>query len=346
MLPLKPMTRKKEKRILITGAAGMIGSALAWRLNREGHDNLILCDRLGEDAKWRNLASLRFHEYLDADELAEALRNGSGVLDGVSQVLHMGACSSTTERDAGYLMRNNFAYTRELAAWALERGARFVYASSAATYGDGSAGMADGDAGLDALRPLNAYGYSKHLFDLWALREGLLKRMVGLKYFNVFGPNEHHKGEMRSVVHKAHEEIRRSGRVSLFKSHHPDYLDGCQMRDFLYVKDAVDMTLHLARSPMAGGLYNLGSGQARTWRDLVTPIFHALGRPVEIDYIDMPEHLRGKYQYFTEADISRLRASGYERELTPLAAAVTDYVSNYLETGRHLGDEPENRSVR
>jgi len=332
------MTTKKDKRILITGAAGMIGSALAWRLNRMGHENLVLCDRLGTDEKWRNLAPLRFADYLDADDLMRRLADRAAALDEFSLVLHMGACSATTERDAGYLMRNNFEFTKVLARWSLEHGARFVYASSAATYGDGSAGMADGDAPLDPLRPLNAYGYSKHLFDCWARREGMLRRMIGLKFFNVFGPNEDHKGDMRSVVHKAHRQIRETGRVALFKSHHPDYLDGCQMRDFLYVKDCVAMTLHLAHEPMASGLYNLGSGRAQTWVDLVTPIFKALGLPVQIDFVEMPEALRGKYQYFTQADVGRLRQSGYRTETTPLAAAVRDYVLNYLEPGRHLGD--------
>jgi len=325
--------------MLVTGGAGFIGSALVWKLNESGQDDILICDRLGTDEKWRNLMPLRFVDYIDADDLFDRLAAGGKELGEIGLVLHMGACSATTERDAGFLMRNNFQFTQALCRWCLGHGARFVYASSAATYGDGSAGMSDApDADLMKLRPLNMYGYSKHLFDCWARREGLLNRMVGLKFFNVFGPNEDHKGDMRSVVHKAFHQIRETGKVQLFKSYHPDYPDGGQKRDFLYVKDCVDMALQLARQPMAGGLFNVGSGQAHTWVELVTPIFHAMQRPVEIEFIDMPEALRGKYQYFTKAEIRRLRAVGYDSEPTLLSEAVTDYVTNYLLPGKHLGD--------
>lgn len=332
------MSPKTNKRILVTGGAGFIGSALIWKLNALGYENILVCDRLGSDEKWRNLVPLKFAEYIDADDLLPRLEAGDALGHDTTTVLHMGACSATTERDAGFLMRNNFDFTRRLCRWSLKAGARFVYASSAATYGDGSQGMADTLDDLHVLRPLNMYGYSKHLFDCWAKREGLLSRIVGLKFFNVFGPNEDHKGDMRSVVHKATAQIRQTGKVQLFKSHHPDYADGCQMRDFLYVKDCVEMTLHLAQRPLAGGLFNLGSGQARTWVDLVTPIFHALGLPVEIEFVEMPEALRGKYQYFTQADITRLREAGFRQELTPLADAVDDYVRQYLVADRRLGD--------
>jgi len=333
---------KKSKRVLVTGAAGFIGSALVWQLNREGIENIILADRLGCDEKWRNLVPLRFEDYLDADELLENLGRAGHGLDDIGLVLHMGACSATTEKDAGFLMENNVHYTRTLCRWALEKGARFVYASSAATYGDGANGMSDAPAApLEKLRPLNAYGYSKHLFDCWARREGISNRIVGLKFFNVFGPNENHKGDMRSVVHKAFAQIRDTGHVELFRSYHPDYPDGGQMRDFLYVKDCVRMTLHLARQPLAGGLFNLGSGKAQTWTDLVTPIFEALGKDVDIRFVDMPEILRGRYQYFTEADIKRLRAVGYAAPLTPLDEAVHDTVSHYLADDKRLGDEAE-----
>lgn len=332
------MSLKTHKRILVTGGAGFIGSALIWKLNTLGFENILVCDRLGSDEKWRNLVPLKFADYIDADELLPRLESGEAIGEETTVVLHMGACSATTERDAGFLMRNNFDFTRRLCQWSLKVGARFVYASSAATYGDGAMGMADTLDDLHVLRPLNMYGYSKHLFDCWAKREGVLSRIVGLKFFNVFGPNEDHKGDMRSVVHKATAQIQQTGKVQLFKSHHPDYADGCQMRDFLYVKDCVEMTLHLAQRPLAGGLFNLGSGQARSWVDLVTPIFHALGLPVEIEFVEMPETLRGKYQYFTQADITRLREAGYKQDLTPLADAVDDYVRHYLVPDRRLGD--------
>jgi ADP-L-glycero-D-manno-heptose 6-epimerase len=325
------------KRVLVTGGAGFIGSALVWALNRYGVERIVIADRLGTDEKWRNLVPLRFEDYVDADSLFDQLNDGRhGAFD---LLLHMGACSATTELDAGYLMRNNFDYTRRLAHWARNHATRFVYASSAATYGDGAAGMSDGDESTDALsmlRPLNAYGYSKHAFDQYAARAGLLSQIVGLKYFNVFGPNESHKGDMRSLVNKAYGQIERAGRVQLFRSHRPEYADGEQMRDFLYVKDAVAMTLHLAMTPSAHGLYNIGSGMASTWLSLVDAIFGALARERAVDFVDMPEAIRAKYQYFTEASIRKLRHAGYTAPITPLADAVHDYVVNYLATDRRL----------
>ncbi len=325
--------------ILVTGAAGMIGSALVWALNRRGCERIILTDRLGTDDRWRNLAPLRFLDYLHADQLWDAL--DSPALSEVRLVLHLGACSATTERDADWLMENNFRYTKRLAEWAMAGGRRFLYASSAATYGDGSAGMDDRHDHLHTLRPLNAYGYSKHIFDQYAANHGWLDLITGLKYFNVFGPNEDHKGDMRSVVHKAYGQIRATGAVSLFRSHHPDYRDGEQRRDFLYVKDAAEMTLHLASRQDATGLFNLGSGQAQTWLDLVHPIFAALDLPPKIDFVDMPEQLRGKYQYHTCANIGRLLATGYDGGIRPLADAVHDDVTHYLIPDRRLGDHPE-----
>lgn len=326
-------------RILVTGGAGFIGSALVWELNRRGHSDILVCDKLGSDEKWKNLVPLKFADYIDGDDLLARLQRSPAGLGRLGTVLHLGACSATTERDAGYLMRNNFEFTKTLCQWSVARGCRFVYASSAATYGDGTQGMDDKEGDLGRLRPLNMYGYSKHLFDQHAQRAGLLGRIVGLKYFNVFGPNEDHKGDMRSVVHKAFGQIQEAGRVQLFKSHHPDFRDGEQMRDFLYVKDAVKMTLHLAEARAACGLFNLGSGKAHTWVQLVNAIFAALGRQPQIDFIEMPAHLRSKYQNYTCADTSKLRDAGYQAAVTPLAEAVSDYVKNYLVPGRHLGDE-------
>ncbi|HTR42025.1 MAG TPA: ADP-glyceromanno-heptose 6-epimerase [Pseudomonadales bacterium] len=326
-------------RVLVTGGAGFIGSALVWALNRRGCEDIVVCDVLATTEKWRNLTPLRFADYVEADALLPRLQGGA--LGKFDLVLHMGACSSTTERDAGYLIRNNYEFTKDLAAWALAKKVRFVYASSAATYGDGSAGMDDNETKLDTLRPLNMYGYSKHLFDLHAKRDGFLKKMVGLKYFNVFGPNEDHKGDMRSLVHKSFSQVKNEGVIRLFKSYQSDYRHGEQKRDFLYVKDAVAMTLHLAASRKAGGLYNIGSGVARTWIDLANSVFAALGKKPKIEFIEMPETIRDKYQYFTEADILKLSATGYREKITSLESAVADYVKNYLVPDKRLDPSVE-----
>jgi ADP-L-glycero-D-manno-heptose 6-epimerase len=322
-------------RVLVTGGAGFIGSALVWGLNARGNARVVIADRLGTDAKWKNLRALRFEDYVEAPDLLSRLEAGS--LGDFDLVLHMGACSATTEQDASYLVRNNYEFSRDLCLWSMRHGAGFVYASSAATYGDGGAGMDDDPASIENLRPLNMYGYSKLLFDRWARDHGLLSRVAGLRFFNVFGPNEAHKGDMRSVVHKACAQVKMEGQVRLFRSYHPEYRDGEQERDFVYVKDVVDMTLHLA-AQQAVGLFNIGSGQAHTWLDLVRPIFAALQIPERIEFIDMPEVLRGKYQYHTQADVTRLRATGYDEPMTPLASAVTEYVRDYLVADKHLGD--------
>jgi ADP-L-glycero-D-manno-heptose 6-epimerase len=233
-------------------------------------------------------------------------------------------------------MDNNFEYTKQLAQWSADENIRFIYASSAATYGDGSQGFCDDEDKLKMLKPLNPYGYSKQLFDLWAKRNGLLGKIVGLKYFNVFGPNEYHKADMRSFVLKAFEQINTAGKVRLFKSHRPDYKDGEQLRDFLYVKDAVDMTLFFYDNPHIGGLFNIGTGQARSWNDLVKAVFAAMGKKPNIEYIDMPESIRNQYQYFTQADIAKLRSIGYKTTAPPLEDAIKDYVQNYLQKDGYL----------
>ncbi|CAN5264861.1 ADP-glyceromanno-heptose 6-epimerase [soil metagenome] len=332
-----PLTQKGT--ILVTGGAGFIGSALVWALNALGLDHIVISDKLGSDDKLRNLSALRFGDYIDGDELISRVERNRGSLGQVIAVFHLGACSATTEKDAAFLMRNNFEYTKRLCHWALGQRARFIYASSAATYGDGSAGMDDKDEDLFRLRPLNMYGYSKQLFDVYAQRTGILKGLTGLKYFNIFGPNEDHKADMRSLVNKAYDQIVQTGKVQLFKSHRPDFAHGEQQRDFLYVKDAVEMTIHLAQQPLGGGLFNIGSGTPSTWVELSTAIFHALGREPAIEFIDMPEVLRGKYQYYTCADIAKLRATGWIHPATPLAEAVHDYVTNYMVPDRKLGDQ-------
>jgi ADP-L-glycero-D-manno-heptose 6-epimerase len=333
-----------EGKILITGGAGFIGSALIWALNRRGIDDIMVADQLGVDEKWTNLSPLRFDDYLEATKLRQAMEKGSLDRHDIRWVFHLGACSATTELDAGYLMDNNYGYTRDLCEWALHRGARFVYASSAATYGDGVQGMLDDESRLESLRPLNAYGYSKQIFDLHAKKHGYLSRVVGLKYFNVFGPNEGHKGEMRSLVNKAFEQVRDQGTIKLFKSYREAFKDGEQRRDFLYVKDAVEMTLHLATTQSANGLFNLGSGQSRTWVDLANAVFAALAKPARIEFIEMPGSIRDKYQYFTEANIDKLKATGYSGVKYDLEKAVLDYVANYLVPGYRLGDEEKHLS--
>jgi ADP-L-glycero-D-manno-heptose 6-epimerase len=326
-----------NQHVLVTGAAGFIGSALVWALNQRGVEKILVADRVDHPEKQRNIALLRFDGLLDPDELLRGVVERSHRLDQIRTVFHLGACSSTTETDVEYLKRNNYQYTKELAAWALARNARFIYASSAATYGDGAEGMEDGAEHLDRYHPLNAYGCSKHLFDLYARDQGLFDRIVGLKYFNVFGPNEDHKGEMRSLANKAFEEIQKTGCIKLFKSYHRDHKDGEFGRDFLYVKDAVEMTLYFAESETAG-LFNIGSGEIHTWNQLAHAIFAALDVPPKIKYIAMPEELRGRYQYHTQANLRRLHDAGYHRPVTPLNEAVADYVVNYLVPGKHLGD--------
>ena len=321
-------------RVLVTGGAGFIGSALVWALNRRGCDNIVVCDILGTNEKWRNLTPLRFADYVEAGDLLPRLQ--SGALGKFDLILHMGACSATTEKDATYLIKNNFEFTKDLSCWALANKVRFVYASSAATYGEGEAGMEDNETKLDSLRPLNMYGYSKHLFDLHAKRADFLGKIVGLKFFNVFGPNEDHKHDMRSLVHKSFAQVQNEKVIRLFKSYRKDFKDGEQKRDFLYVKDCVAMTLHLAATPKANGLFNIGSGGARSWIDLANSVFAAVNKKPVIKFIEMPEAIRDKYQYFTQANLLRLRGAGYVAPVTPLENAVADYVRNYLVPDKRL----------
>jgi ADP-L-glycero-D-manno-heptose 6-epimerase len=332
------MNGKRTGRTIVTGAAGLIGSALVWELNRHGVDDAIVVDRLGRGEKWRHLVPLRFSEYLEAEEFYPRIAENPGAFGPIAEVYHLGACSATTERDATYLIANNYRTTQDLATWTLGRDARFVYASSAATYGSRETDLRE-DLDPHSLAPLNMYGYSKQLFDLWARREGILNRIVGLKFFNVYGPNEDHKGDMRSLVAKAYEQITAEGSVKLFESYRPGIRDGEQTRDFLYVKDAVAIALHLGRTPTANGLYNVGAGVARSWNDLASAIFTALERPKNIIYIPMPDALRGKYQYRTEATIDKLRASGYTAPFTSLEEGVWEYICRYLVPGVTLGTE-------
>jgi ADP-L-glycero-D-manno-heptose 6-epimerase len=318
---------------IVTGGAGFIGSAMVWKLNQQGIDNIVIVDNLGCSEKWKNLVNRRYYSYVHRDEFLQQVE--ADALPGeIKAIIHLGACSSTTEKDADFLIRNNLNYSKKLCLYAGHKGIRFINASSAATYGSGSAGFDDSPQFLERLKPLNMYGYSKHLFDLWALRRRADRPgpppWVSLKFFNVYGPNEQHKGDMRSLVNKAYHAIKERGWVELFRSTHPDYPDGGQLRDFIYVKDCVDIIWWFVRNPTIGGVFNVGSGQARSWNDLAAAVFAALGRPEQIKYIDMPEVLRNKYQNFTQAEMGRLRAAGYERPLYTLEAGVRDYVVNYL----------------
>ena len=316
--------------IVVTGGAGFIGSAFVWKLNREGIDDIVIVDRLGTSEKWKNLVNLRFIEYIKKDDFLQMIY-ADQVPFKASAVIHMGACSSTTERDADYLWMNNYLYTCRLADWALRNQVRFIYASSAATYGDGTGGFADDDARIPGLRPINMYGYSKQVFDLWVLKQQAEKKMAGIKFFNVFGPNEYHKGDMASVIFKSFNQIRETGRVRLFKSYRKEYGDGEQVRDFVYVKDCVDILWWLLEHVEVNGIFNLGTGKARSWNDLVRAVFAAMGMKPEVEYIDMPPGLSGQYQYFTEAKMDKLRATGCPLAFRSLEDAVRDYIANYLQ---------------
>ncbi len=321
--------------IIVTGGAGFIGSAIIAALNARGTEDILVVDELGNNLKFKNLVNLSFADYIEKDDFLDMVLEGE-FDKGPKTVFHMGACSSTTETDASYLVRNNYEYTKLLAAWASDNDIRFIYASSAATYGDGALGFSDDEKKLEQFRPLNMYGYSKQLFDLWAKRSGLLDKIVGLKYFNVFGPNEYHKADMRSFILKGYEQITDYGKVKLFKSYDDNYADGEYLRDFVYIKDAVDMTLFFMDNPKVSGIYNIGTGKARTWNDMVKAIFTAVGAEVKIDYIDMTEQLQKQYQYYTQADISKIKAAGYSNQMTSLEDAVSDYVKNYLENSNYL----------
>jgi ADP-L-glycero-D-manno-heptose 6-epimerase len=320
--------------ILVTGGAGFIGSNIVAELTAEGRE-VIVCDRLraAVSGKWRNLAKHPIADLLAPEEIFSWLDKNGSALD---MIIHMGAISSTLEPDADRIFSNNFGLSRDLFRWCAANGTRLVYASSAATYGDGELGFDDAQdlESLVALRPLNPYGWSKALFDVFAARQAALGRAppqwTGLKFFNVYGPNEAHKGSMGSVVSQIWPTVAAGDRVRLFRSYRADYGDGGQMRDFVYVRDVAACVAWLVRAPEVSGVFNLGSGRARSFADLARAAFAAAGQPERIDYIDMPEGLCGAYQYFTEARMDRLRAAGWNHPATPLEDGVTEYVRHYL----------------
>jgi ADP-L-glycero-D-manno-heptose 6-epimerase len=321
--------------VLVTGGAGFIGSNIAAGLIEDGRYDVVICDRLRQASagKWRNLAKHPIVDFVAPEQMFDWLRLYG---DALAAVVHMGAVSSTTEPDADLIVQSNFVLSRDLWLWCAEHGKRLIYASSAATYGEGEEGFADDDQpeALAKLRPLNAYGWSKWLFDLHAMRQRAAgsgpPQIVGLKFFNVYGPNEGHKGAMKSVVAQIWPQASQGQTVRLFKSHREGYADGGQLRDFIYVRDVVEVVKWLLASPQVSGVFNLGSGKARSFADLAAATFRAAGQQPSIAYFDMPQSIRDKYQYFTEAQMGRLGAAGYGQPFTSLEDGVGDYVRNFL----------------
>jgi len=322
------MSRKDNKIIVVTGGAGFIGSGVIRHLNDRGFSNIVAVDELGKSEKWKNLVGKNVLDVIEKDHFFSWLE---GKESAIQAFIHLGACSSTVETDASYLLDNNYRFSVKLAEYALRHGHRFIYASSAATYGDGALGFNDHHEAIDKLHPLNMYGFSKHLFDLWLKKRDLLNQVVGLKYFNVFGPNEAHKGRMASAITHILPTAQKEGVIRLFKSSDPaQFGDGDQKRDFIYVKDVARMTCAFLNND-AAGIYNIGSGIASTWNDLAKAVFKALKKPATIHYVDMPQDLRGKYQNYTCADMHRTRMALKEAaECMSLDESVFDYINHYI----------------
>jgi len=318
--------------ILITGAAGFIGSAVACALNRQGRNDLILCDRFCESEKWKNILGLQYNRFVHRDELFDFLLDDPQATD-IKAVIHLGACSDTTETDMDYLLENNVNYSIGLCQWSIENNVRFVYASSAAVYGDGNLGFSDADDLTPRLRPLNKYGFSKWMFDMWVLENQLVNKVAGLRYFNVFGPNEYHKGKMASVVFHTCPQAVSNGMVKLFESHREDVKHGEQARDFIYIEEAVDITLFLLEHEQACGIFNAGTGRAHTFNDLAQGVFDGLDKEPVIRYFPMPEELRERYQYFTQAEMTKLEHAGYQLKEDRFKEHVAAYVKKYLLPG-------------
>lgn len=315
--------------IILTGGSGFIGSCFLQRLNEQGYDDVMVVDRLGTGDKWRNLVGKRFRDFMDKDVFLSRLLDDdfTGLIDGI---MHLGACSTTTECDADYLMRNNTLYTRSLAQWCAKHQCKLWYASSAATYGDGTQGYSDRDEDTPKYHPLNMYGYSKHIVDTWLLQEDFYHLCTGFKFFNVFGPNEYHKGHMRSVIHKAFPQARDAHTMQLFQSYDPAYPDGGQMRDFIYIKDAIEMMMYFFTHPDIYGIYNIGTGHPRSWNDVAHALFAALKVQGTIEYIPMPQELQGKYQYYTCADMRKVAEVGCPTSCRTLEESIADYCAYLL----------------
>ena len=313
--------------IILTGGAGFIGSCFLRKLNDEGINDILVVDHLGSGDKWKNLSGKKFSKYLNKFEFRDILLNRE-IEHNIDAIVHFGACSDTTERDADYILDNNYNYSIELAEFAVENDIRFIYASSAATYGNGSEGYCDTD--FNKLVPLNVYGMSKHLFDLWVINQGLDKVFAGFKFFNVFGPNEYHKGKMASMIYKSYYQILETGMVKLFKSNCSDYHDGEQKRDFVYIKDIADVIWKTLNDKKIGGIFNLGTSHARSWNDLANSVFAAMNIEPNIQYIEMPSNLTNQYQNFTQADMSKLKSFIPDLKFSSLEDNAKDYITEHL----------------
>ncbi len=311
--------------IILTGGAGFIGSCFLKFLNDKGFRDILIVDNLASSTKWKNLVGKQFTKYVNKQVFLSEIEQNK--YENVDVIFHFGACSSTTENNIEYLMENNFNYSVKLAEFSLSNSIPFIYASSAATYGDGSFGYSDTE--FEKLRPLNGYGFSKHLFDLWVIENEYDKIFTGIKFFNVFGPNEYHKGEMASMVYKSFNQVTSTGKIKLFKSYNSKYADGEQLRDFIYIKDINKIIWKLYEKDIKG-IFNLGTGNARSWNDLAKAVFAAMKISPNIEYIDMPLHLIGQYQYYTQADMSKLSNTGIYLQFTSLEDSISDYVNNHL----------------
>ena len=313
--------------IILTGGAGFIGSCFLRKLNDMGIEDIIIVDCLDTTEKWKNLVGKKFNDIIGKDSFINSLTQFEPL--GIKAVFHFGACSSTTETNADFLIENNYSTSKKILQWSLYNGIDFLYASSAATYGDGTCGFSDSNENTLRLKPLNVYAYSKQLFDEYIIRKNLDNEVTGLKFFNVFGPNEYHKDNMLSMVYKAFYQVKETGRIKLFRSNDENIKDGYQKRDFVYVKDCVNMVWWLYENKIKG-IFNIGSGRANSWLALAKAVFKALGEAEDIDFIDMPEVLKGKYQNFTQADITKLINAGYSGKFHTLEEAVKDYLQNHL----------------
>lgn len=325
--------------IIVTGGAGFIGSATVWTLNQRGRDDVVIVDDVTHHEKEHNIGHLQYDQMVGIADFRAQILAGEWDHAGVEAIIHLGACSSTMETNWEYLLDTNVEYTKDIIRWCVDHSVRCVYASSAATYGDGMQGYNDDHALFSQLIPLNLYGKSKLLVDIWARDGGYLDRTVGLRYFNVFGPNEWHKEGMRSVVAKKYPDIAAGKPMTLFKSYEEGYKDGEQKRDFIYIQDAVRATLFFIDHAKPAGVFNVGSGNARTWLDVAHAMFAAMGKEARIEFIDMPKELKDQYQYFTQANIKKLQSAGFDTsQNTSLESAITEYVQQHLVPHRHLGE--------
>ncbi len=316
--------------IVITGGAGFIGSVLAWKLNALGHHDLLLVDQGAQgSSKWKNIQKKRYELYVESDEFLKRLEKNEWQ-GKISAIFHLGACSDTTEMDRNFLRKNNTEYSERLADWTIKNNVYFSYASSAATYGGGELGFSDANELTPKLKPLNPYGQSKLDFDNWVLSRGFQNKLTGFRYFNVYGPNEYHKGTMRSLAQKGFEQVQKEGKLRLFKSYKKEYPNGGQKRDFVYVKDTVEAMIWFYQNPKVKGIFNLGTGHAQSWNELAEALFKACQKPKNIEYIDMPENIKNQYQYFTEAELTKLRSSGCPTRFCSVEEGVVDYVKNHL----------------